>query len=538
MAREDEANTNELLAQIEAQNRRLTEEVQHRTELLGAINSVAAVVSQSLDLQETLDTALEAIMSVINVEASGISLIDEEASELVLRAQRGWRSDFVEIGLHMKLGEGLSGYVIDNNELVITGDVSKDDRIIIPAFTEEGVMAMALAPMHALGKVVGILSVMSYQPYQFSDDEISVLSAVADQVGVALENARLYGRVVSEQAHLKAIVNSSAEAIMAINSERQVGLASETLCRWFNLDASKAIGQQLDEVGLPDVLTTGIVKAMKRHRSEPTVFETPIADDRFLACHVSPLLDEHQQDSGWVIVLQDVTHFRELERLKSGMIRAAAHDLRNPLNVTDSALALLKSTLTEPTEQQQQMLTLAKRGIIRMGALIDDMLQLERIDAGVGIELSATNMKAVIKTVIKDSKLAAKERSHSLTARLPRTLPRVMGEESLLQRALDNVVSNAIKYTSDGGKIEIKATREGSNVSVEVTDTGRGIPAEAHARLFERFYRVTTGEEDEPGTGLGLAIVKSIIEQHGGNVWVRSKAGEGSTFGFSVPIAK
>lgn len=538
MAREDEANIDDSLAQIKAQNRLLTEEVQRRIEQLDAINSVAATVSQSLDLQDTLDTALEAIMSVINVEASGISLIDEEAAELVLHAQRGWRRDFVEIGLHMKLGEGLSGYVIDNDEMVITGDVSKDDRIIIPAFTEEGVMAMALAPMHARGKVVGILSVMSYQPYQFSDDEISVLSAVADQVGVALENARLYGRVVREQAHLKAIVNSSAEAIMAIDSDRQVGLASETMCRWFDLDASKVMGQQLDEVGLPDVLTTGIIKAMKRHRSEPTVFETPIADDRFLACHISPLLDEHQQDSGWVIVLQDVSHFRALERLKSGMVRAAAHDLRNPLNVTDSALGLLKSTLTEPTEQQQQMLTLAKRGITRMSALIDDMLQLERIDAGLDLNLAATNMKDIIKAVVEDSKVVAEEHSHTMTVKLPRALPKVMCEESLLRRALDNLVSNAIKYTSDGGKIEIKADKDGSHVSVEITDTGRGVPAEAQARLFERFYRITTGEEDQPGTGLGLAIVKSIVEQHGGHVWMRSKVGEGSTFGFSVPIAK
>jgi signal transduction histidine kinase len=108
----------------------------------------------------------------------------------------------------------------------------------------------------------------------------------------------------------------------------------------------------------------------------------------------------------------------------------------------------------------------------------------------------------------------------------------------LLHRALDNLLNNAIKYTANGGHIEVRAHKEGDSVFVEVEDNGRGIPADSHPRLFERFFRVATGEEDEPGTGLGLAIVKSVVDQHNGQVWMRSKVGEGSTFGLSLPIAK
>src|SRR5579859_6383530 len=145
-----------------ARNRMLAAEIQRRVNQLSAINTVAAVISQSLDLSRTLQTALDSVLSVILVEASGISLIDETTDELVMRAQRGWKRDFVTKPMRIKLGQGMSGLVIANNEVVISGDISKDPRLVVPAVAEEQFQAMAMAPMHARGKVIGVLSVMSY----------------------------------------------------------------------------------------------------------------------------------------------------------------------------------------------------------------------------------------------------------------------------------------------------------------------------------------------------------------------------------------
>src|SRR5574341_503476 len=172
------------------QNRRLTDEVKRRIDQLAAINSVATIVSQSLDLDRTFDAALEAVLNVIGVEASGISLIDEASNELVLRAQRGWKRDFVKMGMRMSAGHGLAWYAINRDEVVVTGDVAADKRIEYQAFQEEGVKAQALAPMHARGQVIGILSALSYTPYEFRPEELTVLGAIADQIGVALDNAR------------------------------------------------------------------------------------------------------------------------------------------------------------------------------------------------------------------------------------------------------------------------------------------------------------------------------------------------------------
>jgi PAS domain S-box-containing protein len=511
------------LTSVMEQNRWLTDEVKRRVDQLATINSVAAVVSQSLDLEATLDSALEAVMRVINVEATGISLVDHEAGELVLRAQRGWKRDFVKMGMRMKMGEGLSGRVIENDELVITGDVSQDSRIVIPAFAEEGVQAMALAPMHARGNIVGILSAMSYSPYEFSEEEITVLRAVADQVGVALDNARLFGQVVRDQSHLRAIVNSTAEAILAMDAEGMATLANETLCHWFDLDEKAVIGRPLSEMGLPEELLTGVLEATERANAGPTVHEVLLEDERYLAIHLSPLIDEEDQRYGWVTVFQDVTHYKEMEKLRSRVMHTAAHDLLNPMHVTESSLNMLGMKSDNLTDAQLSMVDLAHRGLDRMRALIHDMLQLERIESDVGIELKPTDLAAIIREVVEESRVTAEGKSQSLEMKLPRRLPKVMGEAKLLHRTLENYLSNAIKYTQDGGQIEVRAHKEGKQVFV---------------RLFERFFRVTTGDEEEPGTGLGLAIVKSVVDRHAGKVWMRSKVGEGSTFGFSVPIAR
>jgi len=179
-------------AAIAIDNARLYEEAQRRADHMAALNEVAATVSQSLDLQQTLRLALDKALEVVGVEAGAISLVDEAAGELVIRAHKGWRHSEIAQGMRIKLGEGLSGRAAVTGETVVTGDVRGDPRLAVPRFAEEGVQAMVLAPMRARGRVVGIFSVMHYTPYLFSTESIEFMKALADQIGVAIDNARLY----------------------------------------------------------------------------------------------------------------------------------------------------------------------------------------------------------------------------------------------------------------------------------------------------------------------------------------------------------
>jgi signal transduction histidine kinase len=211
------------------QNARLYGEIRRRAEELTALNTVAGRLGQSLELQEVLDAATEEVTRVLNMEASAISLIDESEDTLVLYAQRGLR--FSHVGMTVPLGKGLSGQVIHSGKTLIAGDVSQDPRLAVRNFAREQVQAMALVPMHSRGKVVGILSAMSYVPHDFNRQEIALLEAIANQVGTSAENARLFQEVKEHvvnleeaYARLQELDNMKDEMIQNISHEMRTPL--------------------------------------------------------------------------------------------------------------------------------------------------------------------------------------------------------------------------------------------------------------------------------------------------------------------------
>ncbi|MCZ7538967.1 MAG: ATP-binding protein [Anaerolineae bacterium] len=507
---------------------------------LSALNTVAATVSQSLDLQATLQTALQAVLKVIPVDSAGISLVDETTSELVLRAQHGWHRDFVTQPMRIPLGRGMSGFVVANDEVLVTGDLTGDPRLAVPEFADEGVLAMALVPMHARGRVVGILSVMSHQPYEFADDEIRVLRAIADQVGVALDNARLYENTREQSSQLEAILNSTGDAIIATDNHGHISLINATAEQLFDLRRAEIIGLPLRHAPLHPKLRAGLRRAMSAGESADTMFEVPLDDGRFLSAIVSPVYAHQEPESdrqaeGWVMVVQDVTHLRKAEQARVNFIRDAAHDLRNPLGVTLNALSLLSEELGE-SDSTAEIIDIGLQGLSRMQVLIDSLLNLEHIESGVGLQCKDLDVRDLIERCVADIQPSIAQRGQTLRVEVPDTLPLIQGDMHWMYRALINLLSNAHKYTPAGGAIAVCAYVQDEDLFVEVKDNGPGIPPEAQTRLFERFYRVPGPDQDIKGTGLGLAIVKTVVEQHGGRVFVQSKVGQGSIFGMALPL--
>ncbi len=524
-------------------NQLLSDEIRRRVDQLAAINTVAATVSQSLDLNVTLETALDTVLKVIPVDSSGISLVDEAAGELVLRAQRGWRYDFVVTQpMRIPLGRGMSGMVVRENEVLVTGDVlSGDPRLAVPEFAYEGVRAMAMAPMHARGRVVGILSVMSHTAYEFGEDEISVLRVIADQVGIALDNARLFEHTKEQSSRLSAVLNSSGDAIVATDSRGNINLVNATTEALFDLKADSLIGLPLRNAPLHPKLRDGLRRAMSHESAGNTVFEVTLEDGRFLSAIVSPVyalsnLEGGQETEGWVMVIQDITHLREAEQTRVNFIQAAAHDLRNPLSVTLSSLKMLADDLGEGDDFQREIIDMGVHGLNRMQDLIDSLLNLEHIQSGVGMQCKPVDVRELIERAVVDIQHNLQQANQRLHLDIPRELPTLLGDMHWLHRALLNLLGNANKYTPSGGEITLRAYVQDDDLYLEVQDNGPGIPPEAQTRLFERFYRVPGNDSQTKGSGLGLAIVRTVVEQHGGRVFVQSRVGQGSIFGMIFPL--
>lgn len=527
-----------------AREQALSQEVKRQTDQLQAINNVITAASRSEDVQHTLHAALEAALSIIPLEASGISLIDRVAGELVMCAQRGWKYDFTSTPMRIKLGTGLSGQAVMSGEVVITGDVAHDPRLVVPAFAEEQIKAQALVPMRARGNVIGVLSVMSRSPYTFSEGEIKTLQVIADQVGLALDNARLTESMRAEQSRLKAVLDSTADAIIATDDAGRINLVNHAAEKLFSLRAEMIMGRPLREAPLLPFDRTQMEAAMRQDEDAPPqtrMIEARLANERYLFGFVSPVYspqhaqpEENPRDA-WVAVFQDVTHLKAAELARILFIQMAAHELRTPIAVTLSALNLLRSSIKEPTPRDLEIYDIALRGINRMQDLVDDLLDLERLESGVDFRHEPVNVPDLVERCAIDIGPVLERKNQTLRLEVDTSAPGVPGDERWLYRALINLLSNAHKYTPNGTPVTVRVAVEGDELLIQVEDAGPGVPLDALPHLFKRFYRAHANDPSVQGTGLGLSIVKSVAERHFGRTYVQTDA-RGSIFGIALPL--
>ncbi len=522
------------------------ETLKRQTDQLLAINNIITAAANSPDLAHTLDAALEAVLKLVPLDASGISLIDRAADELVLYAQRGLQHDFTTEPMRVKLGEGLSGLVVASGTPIITGDLSDDPRLQVKAFLEERIKAMALLPMHARGKVVGVLSVMSHAPYQFSSGEIGILQVIADQVGLAIDNALLVESVRAHQQRLEAILHATADAIIATDERGTINLINYAARRLFGTER-QLLGEPLCEAVFLPAIRERLCKALQLNAAERS-FEVALSEKQYLQCEVAPIASKQGAEPSWVVVFRDITHSKQAEQARLNFIQTAAHELRNPLGVTLGALHMLGRHLEDRlSRDDREIFEIAFRGIGRMQDLIDDLLNLEHIESGIGMRFEPIDIPQMVRRCTEDMRPMLINKRQALLIEIADSLPLFMGDERWLSRALMNLISNAHKYTQEGGQISVRAFQQVTDDQLElvlqVQDNGPGIPREAQRRLFDRFYRVRSTEGSTTGTGLGLAIVKSVAEQHRGRVTVYSELplfstlwqNKGTTFNLILP---
>ncbi|MFZ4813173.1 MAG: sensor histidine kinase [Phototrophicaceae bacterium] len=235
--------------------------------------------------------------------------------------------------------------------------------------------------------------------------------------------------------------------------------------------------------------------------------------------------------------LDDQQRFQALTQIRERFISSATHDLKNPLNLVVGYTSLLES---HPTIEQdatlRRYLTGIQHGATKMQALITDMLDLAQLTSGAPLQRSETNLNDLIALSLQDFTLAAQDKQIELSFIPAQAIPQLVIDRNRFQRVLDNLISNAVKYTPVGGRVEVRTQFINDKVKIHVKDSGMGIPSAAIPRLFDVFYRVQSKRHQEiEGTGLGLAVVKSIVEQHGGQIEVESMEQVGSVFTVTLP---
>jgi two-component system phosphate regulon sensor histidine kinase PhoR len=298
-----------------------------------------------------------------------------------------------------------------------------------------------------------------------------------------------------------------------------------------------------EAIGLPIDLLFSLKPLLENYRqvddhtSAALAFETTLGRDTTYLVTVTLARDETGAVFGRVLVLKDISHLKRLDQFKSQMIQMASHDLRTPLGVASGYVELLREELP-PSSKYDTLLNGLEGALARMQILVVELLDLERVEAGIDQIQVSVDVGQLTAEAAANFADEARSKQQTLVLTLAEALPPVMGDPLRLKQALGNLISNAVKYTPEGGQIEVRAFHDDQQVTLEVQDTGYGIPAADQSKVFQRFYRAKVpGTENIAGTGLGLSLVKAVIEQHAGSITLESEEGRGSTFRVQLPMA-
>ena len=510
-----------------------------------AVSSVAqAILDAAHDLHRMLADALQRILSLLGLKAGSIMLANPNGDELHIVVHYRFPQDDATLAPRQRIGMGQPGFAARaalERQTLVVHDVEGDPFLesALEVLRRFGIASLAAMPMISDDTVIGVLQIGSDTSTTLEPGVTDTLRVIAGELTSGIINARKFSRIRADQERFKAVLGSSGDVVLSFDQQGRITLANVAAQRAFGFSVADVLGQPLPKATTNVALNGAVEQAIRSGVRERVGFEVPLADDSVLFCNLSPIADEDDVVVGWVAVMQDVTRFKETERLKSDMILTASHDLRNPVNLTLGALDMLGQSTDNWTATQREVYELAVLGVRRIEALIIDLLDLERVERRVGLTLGECNVSELVQTVYVENRMQAHSKQQSIEAIVPDNTSAVWGDPRRLYQVFSNLVGNAVKYTPAGGCITITLAQADDQVLFEVNDTGKGIPQEAQARVFERFYRVPGSSSiDAGGTGLGLALVKSIVDQHGGRVWVTSQVGVGSTFSVSLPVWK
>ena len=363
--------------------------------------------------------------------------------------------------------------------------------------------------------------------------EVDRESALRD---VARTFSELMDLASNEQAQLRTIIGSMSDALVATDHEQRILLTNQAAHELLLFRTQSPGGKQLWEV-VPIEHVLKAVTEVSLTGQQKRVAIGPVSG-RYLEVTVTRL---PLRPAGFIIVAHDVTEAMRYEELRKEFVANVSHELRTPLTVIKGYVETLQDGALADRPRAEQYLSTVQRHTENLTSLVDDLLSLSRLDSTSAVPSPRpVHLGKVAQKVSESMTPRAHKMGHKLVLQIADGLPTVIGNAEYLERAIANLVENAIKYTRDPGLIRTVVRREnGQVVVVEVIDNGVGIAAEDLPRIFERFYRVDRSRSrDAGGTGLGLSIVKHIAQAHGGQIEVESTPGVGSTFRLRFPIAE
>jgi two-component system, NtrC family, sensor histidine kinase KinB len=526
-------------ASVAVLNARLYVESQRTARVMTALAEGAAAINTSLEMPDVWRRVLNQTMQALQVETVALALIEGVSDDLVLQAAAGNKSGNIS-GKRIRAGQGLTGMVVKNGQGVVVPFVSQDPRLSLDEHLGEvDARAVAIAPIQAQGKVTGVLIAVNPISGSFDPDAMLVMTGLGSLAGTTIQNAQFLSRLQKAHQRYRELFEDSIDPILITDWDGRVLEANRQAVALSGYPGDALHMTSIDKLHEVKLNKTGAKFELIRDGSEcsyESVLHQQNEGVRPIEVHARRVEFDETDSIQWI--LRDITARKELDALRDDMIAMIYHDLRSPLGNIVSSLELMDSALP-PDETLRTMLNIARNSTARIQRLVNSLLDISRLESGQPIaDQHAIDPLILIREALRDVEPSATGRHQTLENKAMGVLPLIWVDVDMAHRVLINLLENAIKYTPSGGRVEIGAqTTSGTAVKFWIRDNGPGISPADRERIFEKFTRLR-GKDSPSGLGVGLAFCKLAVLGHGGQIWVESDLGKGTTFWLTLPVAQ
>lgn len=356
---------------------------------------------------------------------------------------------------------------------------------------------------------------------------------------MARSSARRVTDVTADRNRLSTVFTCMVEGVIDVDMDQNILHINEAAARLLLVNEKASIGKPLWQ----EVRHREILNALDQAISTQSVIKTQMrlnreSDQMVVDIYAASLSNDEGEPIGAVLVLHDITDLKNLERIRTDFVANASHELKTPITAIRGLTETILGDADVDAKTVVHFIERVHAQSLRLSQLVGDLMTISRLEGSQSQEeFTRINFADLVRQAVRAGQAVAEEKGHDLDAELPDTEIMVLGDRQNLSQLLDNLIDNAIKYTTDPGTITVRVFKEGDSALLQVSDTGIGISPQYQQRVFERFYRVDKARSQSlGGTGLGLSIVKNIAEKHGGSLGVESQLGSGSTFTFRMPL--
>ncbi len=580
----DPAYVDQRLSAVERVVDEVSEERKHtvQQERLAKLYEVSRVIGSSLDLQTVLDQVMDAIIQLTGAERGFLMLLDDDGN-LTVRVARNFDQETLESNA-FALSRTVTRKVMESSQPIVTTNAQEDPRFAGQASViAHGLRSIMASPLRVRGQVIGVVYVDNrVHTGLFAERDLEVLDAFAGQAAVAIDNARLFSATdqalnarVEELTMLQRMDRQLNETLdtakaMSITLEWSSRVCSAQSASMGLLDSSTRELRVLSHYGAPDMLSDGAAQIDHTHplvqkaiQSQEPVLERKSGNPPG-AIFVVPVRREGQvvgviamtaagenafpEDAvGLVsriadraaIAIENARLYDAVQaanKAKSEFVSLVAHELKVPMT-SIQGYADLMAMAGPINDRQSQFVTTIKNAVNRMKVLVSDLSDISRIESGhLHVDIGNVSVVEAINSATEGTMSEIERRQHKLVVKVDPSLPNVQADKDRLSQVLLNLISNAYKYTPDGGTITLQAQQSTGEVLISIKDSGVGMTPDQVAKLGTKFWRADNGLQ-QPGTGLGFAITRNLIELMHGKLGIQSEPGKGSTFTVAFPVA-